>query len=460
MDIRQTIAAISTAMGEGGIAIVRVSGPDAFTAVGPLLSRAESLMDMPTHTVAYTRFLDAPGGRQIDEVLLLKMAAPRSYTREHVVEIHCHGGSLVAGAVLRAILSRGVRPAEPGEFTRRAFLNGRIDLAEAEAVMDLIRSQTERGARVALDQLDGKLSGTIADLRESLLLLMGSLEVNLDYPEHDAEEVALAQATSEISKLRKQLSQLLNSYDEGRILRDGLSLVIAGRPNAGKSSLMNRLAGQERSIVTDVPGTTRDVVEIHANLRGLPIRLLDTAGLRESTDMVERIGVSRTLDAMARADLIVAVFDGADMPGEEDRRLVEKLRTSLVPVLYVLNKTDAAHPDAEAALTALLPAAPLLLSALTGTGMTALLDAIEGVAVKQTGNGGNTVVLTNARHRQLLAGADERLAEAEQACRGGMTHDVLAFLLREAWDTLGLIIGDGSSDELLNSIFSRFCLGK
>ncbi len=460
MDTRHTIAAISTAMGEGGIAIIRVSGPDAFLAVGPLLSRPHLLGDMPTHTVAHAAFLSEPGGRQLDEVLVIKMAAPRSYTREDVVEIHCHGGSVVAGAVLRAVLSRGVRPAEAGEFTRRAFLNGRMDLAEAEAVMDLIAAQTERGARVALHQLEGRLSTEIAALRASLLLLMGTLAVNLDYPEHDEEEMAMSAALSAIAPVRERLGVLLASYDEGRILRDGLSLVIAGRPNAGKSSLMNRLAGHDRSIVTDIPGTTRDVVESHANLRGLPIRLRDTAGLRESADTVERIGVSRTLEAMDQADLVIAVFDGADLPAGEDRLLINRLAGLRVPVIHVMNKTDAAHPEAEAALRALLPAPPLSISAMTGEGMSRLLDTIEALAVKQTGSGGNAVVLTNARHRQLLSTADDRLAEAEQACRDGMTHDVLSFLLREAWEALGLILGEGTSEDLLDSIFSRFCLGK
>ena len=464
MDVSQPIAAISTAQGEGGIAIVRVSGPGACTAVAPLFvhaGTAHATLDwMPSHTVRHGHFLEAPQGRRIDEVLLLKMSAPRSYTREDVVEIHCHGGAVAAGSVLRAVLSRGVVPAAPGEFTRRAFLNGRIDLAEAEAVMDLIRSQTERGARAALDQLDGRLSTVIAQMRESLLLLLGALEVNLDYPEHDAEEVGLAQAEAVLGDTREQLGQLLDTYAEGRILREGLTLVVAGKPNAGKSSLMNRLAGQERSIVTDIPGTTRDVVETVANIRGLPIRLLDTAGLRESQDEVEKIGVARTLDAMDRAELIVAVFDGETLPEPEDVMLVERLKHSQVPVLHVMNKTDVVHPQASEALITLLGAAPLPVSVLRGTGMSELLDAIVTQATRAQGSGGNTVILTNERHRHLLEQADVLLREARQAAREGQTHDVLAFLVREAWQALGRIVGEGATEDLLNSIFSRFCLGK
>ena len=464
MDIAQTIAAISTATGEGGIAIVRVSGPDAFSAVAPLFVHAgmahPTLDGMPSHTVRHGHFLDAPAGRRIDEVLLLKMSAPRSYTREDVVEIHCHGGPVTAGTVLRAVLSRGVAPAAPGEFTRRAFLNGRIDLAEAEAVMDLIRSQTERGARAALDQLDGRLSTVIHDLRESLLVLLGALEVNLDYPEHDAEEVSLGQADTVLGQTRDALGRLLDTYAEGRILREGLTVVVAGKPNAGKSSLMNRLAGQERSIVTDIPGTTRDVVETMASLRGLPMRLLDTAGLRESQDAVEKIGVARTLDALDRAELIVAVFDGETLPGPEDVMLAERLRSSRVPVLHVMNKTDVVHPSAHADLTALLGTSPLPVSVQQGTGMPELLDAIVRTATRAQGNAGNPVILTNERHRQLLGQADALLAEARQAAREAQTHDVLAFLVREAWQALGRIVGEGATEDLINSIFSRFCLGK
>jgi tRNA modification GTPase len=465
MDVSQTIAAISTAAGEGGIAIVRVSGPQAFALADPLFVRSREdlspvLGSMPTHTVRHGFFLDSPGGRILDEVLLLKMAAPRSYTCEDVVEIHCHGGSVVAGSVLGAVLSQGVLPAEPGEFTRRAFLNGRIDLAEAEAVMDLIRSHTERSARAALEQLEGHLSRHIAAMRESLLLLLGTLEVNLDYPEHDAEELGLAQAEPVLDDVRGSVQTLLESYSEGRILRDGLTLVIAGRPNAGKSSLMNRLAGSDRSIVTSIPGTTRDVVETYASLRGLPIRLLDTAGLRESADPVEQIGVSRTLEAMDRAELIVAVFDGGTLPEPEDLRLAERLAASTVPVLAVMNKTDVVHPGAEAALSRLVGAPLLLVSALHGTGMETLVEAIVQKATHASGRGGNAMVLTSARHRQLLEQADARLLEAREACRAGQTQDVLAFLVREAWQMMGRVLGEDASEELLDSIFSRFCLGK
>jgi len=462
MHANDTIAAISTAIGDAAIAIIRLSGPDAFSVSSRIFAGGKpgAFQKMASHTVMHGYVADPAEGRRIDEVLLLKMASPRTYTREDVVEIHCHGGTVVAGEILRVVFACGVRPAEPGEFTRRAFLNGRIDLVKAEAVMDLIRSHTAQGARAAMEQLDGRLSEQIARMRESLLMLIGQMEVNLDYPEHDTEEVTLTMAGTVLTEVLTDMRALLESFGQGRILREGLNLVLAGRPNAGKSSLMNRLAGHERSIVTEVPGTTRDVVESFVNLRGLPVRLLDTAGLRETFDRVESLGVARTLDAMERAELIVAVFDGSDRPGHEDEQLVKRLKESGSRVLYVMNKTDAMLPEAEAALRELLPDAPVAVSALTGTGMEELTLRIAEVASGNRMGSDNALLLTNARHRQLLETAKARLSEASEACSTGVTHDVLAFLLREAWETLGGIIGEGATEDLLNSIFSRFCLGK
>ncbi len=465
---QDTIAAIATAVGDAGIAIIRLSGPDAFSVADRLFvpghdasaGRSGSVTAMPSHQVAYGHLLGEPGGRVLDEVLLLKMVPPRTYTREPVVEIHCHGGRVVAQSVLRAVFGQGVRPAEPGEFTRRAFLNGRLDLAEAEAVMDLIRSQTDRGARAAVEQLEGRLSDGIRAMREQLLDLIGRLEVNLDYPEHDAEETTIGEALVLLARVRQQTTALLDSYQEGRILREGLNLVIAGRPNAGKSSLMNRLAGHDRSIVTELPGTTRDVVETLVSLRGLPVRLMDTAGLRETADVVERIGVTRTLDAIDRAELVLAVFDGSGPPSAEDVQLVGLLADSRVPVLHVVNKTDVTRPEVEAAIAALLPGPFLPVSALTGEGVEALTERIATIATGNRFASESALVLTNERHRNLVAEAQARLSEAEAACRGGTTHDVIAFLAREAWISLGAVLGEGATDELVESIFSRFCLGK
>jgi tRNA modification GTPase len=487
-----TIAALSTAVGDAAIAIVRISGPGAFPAADRLFvpgkkahawrpgSRHDDRLrpfdghagirtgeaasghvaGMASHTVAYGLVTDPADGVPIDEVLLLKMASPGTYTREDIVEIHCHGGRVVAGEVLRVVFAQGVRPAEAGEFTRRAFMNGRIDLAEAEAVMDLIRSHTARGARAALEQLDGRLSEMVAAMRESLLMLMGHMEANLDYPEHDDEKVTLSMAAPILAGLHAEMRRLLDSYGQGRILREGLSLVIAGRPNAGKSSLMNQLAGYDRSIVADIPGTTRDTVETFVNLRGLPVRLLDTAGLRETMDAVERMGVERTLDALDRAELAVAVFDGSAMPGPEDVKLVERLKMTGMNSLYVMNKSDVMNPIVEAALLELLPQRPLAVSALLGTGIGMLIDRIAEIASGNRGDSDNALLLTNARHRHLLELAEAAIAEAEKACREGMTHDVIAFLLRDAWSHLGGILGEGADEDLLDSIFSRFCLGK
>ncbi len=467
--MNDTIAALSTAVGDAGIAIIRISGPVAFSVADRLFAPGwkehrkkpgTHVSEMASHTVAHGLVADPANGRIVDEVLLLKMTSPKTYTCEDVVEIHCHGGRIVAAEVLRVIFAQGVRPAGPGEFTRRAFLNGRIDLAEAEAVMDLIQSNTARGVRAALEQLDGRLSERITVMRERLVRLIGQMEVNLDYPEHDAEEVSHFMATSVLCTVREEMRLLLESYGQGRILREGLTLVIAGRPNAGKSSLMNRLAGHDRSIVAKNPGTTRDVVESFVNLRGLPVRLLDTAGLRETSDAVELMGVARTLDALERAELVVAVFDGTEMPGPEDVKLMERLKKAGMQSIYVMNKADASDPVVEKALRGMLPEMPMTVSALLGTGIDALVDRISEVAAGNRTDSDHALLLTNERHRQLLEMADSALMGTENAIREGMTLDVTAFLLRDAWSLLGGIVGEGATEDLLDSIFARFCLGK
>ena len=326
--------------------------------------------------------------------------------------------------------------------------------------MDLIQSHTARGVRAALEQLDGRLSERIAAMREQLLRLIGQMEVNFDYPEHDAEDVSHFMAASVLGVVREEMRLLLESYGQGRILREGLTLVIAGRPNAGKSSLMNRLAGHDRSIVAENPGTTRDVVESFVNLRGLPVRLLDTAGLRETADAVELMGVARTLDALERAELVLAVFDGMEMPGPEDAKLTERLKKAGMRSIYVMNKADAADPMVERALLSMLPETPMAVSALQGTGIDALIGRISEIATGNRTDSDNALLLTNARHRQLLEMADSALMGTENAIREGMTHDVTAFLLRDAWSLLGGILGEGATEDLLDSIFSRFCLGK
>lgn len=462
-----TIAALSTAVGEAGIAIVRVSGPSAFKAMGLLFRCGKAgrsnkdFKKLGSHTVNYGVFLDSPSGEIIDEVLLLKMAAPNSYTREDVAEIHCHGGSVAAASVLKALFSNEVRPAEPGEFTKRAFLNGRIDLASAEAVMDLIRSHTQRGARAALDQLEGRLSEKVKQMRAALLTLLATLEVNLDYPEHDEEQKSLADALVTITSVCFEISRLTASFGQGRILKEGLTLVIAGRPNVGKSSLMNRISGQDRSIVTEIPGTTRDIVEAFVNIKGFPVRILDTAGIREGSDRLEKLGVERTISAIDRAELVLAVFDCAEMPNEEDRSLVNRLKSSKVPLIYAMNKADKACPQSEKALLdLLLPATPIAISAQSNIGIDELLDLVAETASGTRLAADDALLLTNTRHLQLLNSALENLREAEEVCRSNMTHDLLAFLVRGAWEELGLILGEGAAEELIDSIFSSFCLGK
>jgi len=490
----EPIAAVSTAVGDAAIAIVRISGAAAFTVADKIfrignekpnrLTLPRSVTIQESHTVQHGFIVDDvpaeyPSSQgiavtgvseqpdkenqspnKIDEVLLIKMEAPRTYTRENTVEIHCHGGSVIVSEVLRCVIAAGARPAEPGEFTKRAFLNGRMDLVEAEAVMDVIQSHTKSSAKAAFEQLNGRLSVQIKKMRENLIMLIGQMEVNLDYPEFDAEEVTLQSAEKVLFEVLQQMDALLAQYQHGRILREGFNLVIAGKPNAGKSTLMNRLAGQEKSIVTDIPGTTRDIVEAYISLKGLPVRLYDTAGIRETQDVIEKIGVDKTVGAMEQAEMIAAVFDGASMPTAEDGQLVQQLKKIGGPVLYIINKTDNGHPDIEEALTKLFPKKPVSVSALVGTGMEFLIDEIVESATGARYIKDQEVILTNARHKKLLDIAKVNIEEAIRACETGMTHDVLSFLVREAWENLGGIVGEGATEDLLNHIFSRFCLGK
>lgn len=453
-----TIAGISTAVGQSGISIIRISGPEAFSIADGVFKGKESVKLQPSQTIRYGKIY-RDNGDLLDEVLLAKMAAPRSYTREDVVEISCHGGYTIARALLDLLYQKGARPAEPGEFTKRAFLNGRIDLTQAEAVMDIIQARTERVSKVAARQLEGALSDKINGMRERLIALLANIEVNLDYPEYDAEEVTLSQAYEETTAVIEELNRLIESFRYGKVLREGLEVVIAGRPNVGKSSLMNRLARKNKSIVTDIPGTTRDVVEEYVNIKGIPVKLMDTAGVHQTEDYVEQLGVERTLKAIDEADLVIILEDAARPEESFDPTVNEKVCSANKPFIRVFNKIDLMSQEHLSELKKANPQA-LFLSVSEDKGIEALEESIFAFASENRQDADNQVLITNTRHELQLKKARDQLSAALEAINGGMTLDMVALDLKGALEELGRITGHHADEDVVHAIFSRFCLGK
>lgn len=454
-----TIAAVATALGEGSIAVVRVSGPEAIDKVAPLFKSREDLRQVPTHTVHYGWIHDPESGSVLDEVLVTVMRGPRSFTAEDVVEISTHGGIVAVQSVLELILRSGVRMAEPGEFTKRAFLNGRIDLAQAEAVIDLIRSKSTRAFQVARKQAEGALSKRLVPLKEQLIELLAHVEVNIDYPEHDVAEVTAGVIREHCGAVLRQVETLLRTAAEGKVLREGIVTAIVGRPNAGKSSLLNALVKENRAIVTDIPGTTRDIVEESVTLSGIPLRLLDTAGIRETEDVVERIGVERSRGALGDADLILLVLSRSEALHEEERRLLAELRDR--PAIVILNKMDLDARLEEEEVRGLYPPERIVtLSAKEGEGLEALERAVSKLFLSGGIESADVTYVSNVRHIALLHAAARSLGDAIEGAEQGLPVDLIQIDIAAAWESLGEIVGDTASESLLDQIFSKFCLGK
>lgn len=449
-----TIAAVATPAGRGAIGVVRLSGPEALT-IAARLFRGRDPRDMPGFTAAYG-FVEE-GGERLDEALCLVMRGPRSYTRQDVVEFQCHGGPVLLRRVLAAMIREGARPAQPGEFTRRAFLAGRIDLAQAEAVADLIAGETAAAARAALDQLSGVLSRDLSALQRRLAEMLARLEAGIDFSdEEDVVAVEPGELSACLAETGAEMSRLIHSAGRGRLLREGARVVIAGLPNVGKSTLMNALIGQERVIVTPLPGTTRDVVEDLIEISGVPVRLFDTAGLREGGDNVEAIGVSRARAALAGADLVLLVLDGAAPISEEDRAIARELERR---ALIVVNKSDLPPAVEREAIQALAAGGKALrISALTGQGIPELLKEIGQALL---GDAGAAIpAMTNLRHLQALARALSALRGAQNALTKNLSAEFMASDLRLSLTALGEITGATADEDLLDLIFSRFCIGK
>lgn len=457
---QDTIAAISTPVGEGGISIIRVSGDQALDVVSRIF-KGKDLHQVKSHTINYGHIIDPASGETVDEVMVSVMLAPKTYTKEDVVEINCHGGLLATNRVLQLTLTNGARLAEPGEYTKRAFLNGRLDLSQAEAVMDLIRAKTDKSMKVALNQLDGDLSRLIKALRQDILDVLAQVEVNIDYPEYDAvEEMTTKMLKEKASEVRQRLETLLQTAKEGKVLRDGLATAIIGRPNVGKSSLLNALLHEDKAIVTEVAGTTRDVIEEYVNVAGVPLKLIDTAGIRHTDDTVEKIGVERSKQAIETADLILLLIDSSRPLTEEDRALIEA--TAQKPRMVIFNKTDLPAQVDLAELTELVNGDPVIqTSILEHAGMQELGQAIahrffnEGIESNR-----GAVMVTNARHISLLHQAVDSLNAVLEGIEAGMPVDLVQIDMTDAWNTLGEITGQTYQDELLDQLFSQFCLGK
>lgn len=460
MMLSDTIAAISTAVGEGGIAVIRVSGPDAIAQVAALLRSRIPLTEAESHTVHYGFIIDPETAEKIEEVLVTVMRAPRSFTTEDVVEISTHGGVISVKRVMDLLLQQPlIRLAEPGEFTKRAFLNGRIDLSQAEAVIDLIRSKSDRAFSVALKQVEGDLSRRIKEMRHTLVETLAHIEVNIDYPEHDVESMTTAFIKERCSQVSEQIDRLLKTANEGKILREGITTAIVGRPNVGKSSLLNALTRENKAIVTDIPGTTRDVIEEFVTINNIPLKLLDTAGIRETLDVVEQIGVERSKAAVDEADLVLLVLSGAEELHEDELSLMAGIRGR--QVLVLINKTDLPQRLDRSAVAGYFSKEQIVeLSVKTHEGLERLEEAISALFFGGKLESGDLTYVSNVRHIALLKKAKLSLRDAYKAADSGIPIDIMQIDVRLAWEQLGEVIGDSAPDALLDQIFSQFCLGK
>lgn len=456
-----TIAAISTAVGEAGIGIVRLSGKDAIKIANNIFRgiNNKTLLDAENRKMVYGHIIDNRNDEIIDEVLIVSMKEPHTYTRENVVEIYCHGGIIPVRKILELLLYNGARLAEPGEFTKRAFLNGRLDLSQAEAVIDIIKAKTDKSFQVSMDQLEGGLSKKVEVIRDTVLSMLAHVEVTIDFPEDDIEEVTYEELEENANRVISEIKKLLSTADRGKILRDGINTVILGKPNVGKSSLMNALLSENRAIVTDIPGTTRDIIEEHLNIDGIPLRIIDTAGIRETEDLVERIGVDRAKETIESADLIIAVFDISTDLTEEDYNIIDLIKGR--KTLVLLNKTDLPKKYSEDRLRELLEGVDIIsASVINEVGLDVLEDSIKEMFYSGEIELDSSVVVTNLRHKNQLEKALVNMESALNDIRAQVPLDCIEVDLRDCWENLGEILGETIGEDILDKIFAEFCIGK
>ncbi|MCQ2359157.1 MAG: tRNA uridine-5-carboxymethylaminomethyl(34) synthesis GTPase MnmE [Phascolarctobacterium sp.] len=458
--IEDTISAVATALGEGSVGIIRISGEQALE-IGEKLFKAASkkkIVEYPVNTLVYGHVYDLDGSL-VDEVLAVYMKAPRSYTAEDVVELQCHGGVQSLKKLLQLTYAVGARPAEPGEFTKRAFLNGRIDLTQAEAVMDIIQSRSEQGLKLAARQQQGQLAKELRALRRSLVDVIVNLEAVIDYPEEDIEDVTYNKVTDTLDTTCNEIERLLSHAHTGKILREGLRTVIVGRPNVGKSSLLNALLREERAIVSEYAGTTRDVIEEQLLIDGVPLVLADTAGIHATDDFVEKIGVERSLKLMQDAELVICVVDGSQGLKSEDEEILKAAESKACVI--IVNKSDLTQlADISVLENRFGKEKVLTLSAKTLTGVEEFTTWLKNYVYGQEGALGDGIYVQNARHENLLREALRSLEDAKMAAEGMLPYDCIVIDVRNAIDMLGEITGDTVHDEIINEIFSRFCIGK
>ena len=465
--IRQedTIAAIATPIGEGGISVIRISGSNSLAVADRLFDGKRRIRDMASHTASFGNIIDPHNNRRVlDEVVAVVFRSPNSYTGEDIVEISCHGGMLVTKSILNVLFEAGVRHANPGEFTKRAFLNGRLDLSQAEAVADIIQARTERAHRSSLDQLKGKLSKEIDAIRNDILNFCSLIELELDFAEEDIELANRDDFANRAGKVLRRLQELIESFNVGKVYRDGIKVVIAGKPNAGKSLLLNTLLQENRAIVTDIPGTTRDTIEESLNIDGILFRIIDTAGLRETNDPVESEGVQRTLQQIERADLALMIIDYSLNMSDEDIRYIDSILDKMneldVDPLVVLNKIDITDGKQFVDTGKLLHYPFVKISAKTGEGVDVLKKQMVNLATHGKPYQEGSVLVTNSRHRDALVRAKQSLELALASIKGEASGEFVSVDLRAALDALGEITGVVTTEDILNNIFSSFCIGK
>ncbi|OWZ83477.1 tRNA uridine-5-carboxymethylaminomethyl(34) synthesis GTPase MnmE [Natranaerobius trueperi] len=459
MSSEDTVAALSTPPGEGGIGIIRISGPKSFEIGKKLFFSSREITNFKNRKLYHGYIFDRRNNKTLDEVLITFMKGPYTYTCEDIVEIHCHGGMIPVREILQLIFSLGIRPSEPGEFTKRAFLNGRLDLTQAEAVMDLISTKTQNLKDVAMKQISGKLKEEISHLRTELITVLSNLEAKIDFPDEEIDVEDMSSLKERVSYIRKSLYELIESFNKGKIIREGVKTVIVGRPNVGKSSLLNILLGEERAIVTEIPGTTRDTLEEVINLDGIPLRIIDTAGIRESTDKVEQIGVKRTRDSMEEADIVLVVLDSSQELKDEDKKILNMARDK--PSLIVLNKADLEKEFHEGTVNELAPdIRKVKVSALKKEGIDQLekyiSELVFGGEVMET----DEIVITNERHYNSLKKTDNVLASAENGLEAYISEDLVSVDIKEGLEILGEITGESAGEDVIDEVFNNFCIGK
>jgi len=458
--LEDTIAAIATPPGVGGIGIIRLSGPKAADIARLLFIPSKKADGFKSHQLYHGDIVSPETGAVLDEVLISFMEKPHTYTGEDVIEINCHGGHVILQSVLAEVIKAGARLAEPGEFTRRAFLNNRIDLSQAEAVFDMIMAKTDRGLELAVSHLKGNLSEKIETIRASIIDILALLEISIDFSDEDIELRQPSEIAEAIGAIVDELRKLASTYREGKIYRDGVSAIITGRPNVGKSSLLNRLLGEKRAIVTPIPGTTRDFIEEIISIRGVPVKLTDTAGIREPENIIEKEGIYLVWEKLAQADVVIILLDGSEALTKEDTEIIKRSRVK--KFLAVINKADLPHALDERDLSLHIPdiKPPIWISAKYGEGIPALRDAIHEIVFDHIDNCHLTQTVSNVRHKTAIEKTADLLSKAKESMINGLSPEFSAFDVRQALDCLGEIAGKTVTEEVLDRIFSTFCIGK